>query len=104
MPGRGEVTVAVDGDEIVVTSSSLRSDRVARIFFVSVLGGREFEGGWRCPRRRQSVVGLVVRINTFLESKGWVVNRVGAADEAVQRAIERKRSFQRTKESANIFR
>lgn len=104
MPGFGEVIIAVDGDEVVITSSSLRTNRVARMFFVSVLGAREYDSGWRCPRRRQSVSSLIVRINTFLESKGWAVNRVGAADEAVQRAIERKRSFQRTKESASMFR
>jgi SNF2 family DNA or RNA helicase len=104
MSDRDEVTMVIDGDEVVVTSASLRADRVARIFFTSVLGARPINDGWRCPRRKQSAASLVVRVNTFLESKGWAVNRTAVADEAVQHEIERKCSFQRTRESASAFR
>lgn len=104
MFGHDQVTIVVDGDEVVVTSERLRADRVARMFFSSVLGARSINDGWRCPKRKQSVASLVVRVNTFLESKGWAVDRTGVADEAVQREIERKRSFQRTRESASVFR
>src|SRR5262249_53270926 len=60
--------------------------------------------GWLVPRRRASLSALVLRINTFLERNGWAIDRQGFADEAVQREIERKRSFQRTREKATAFR
>lgn len=104
MANASEVTVTVDGEEVVVFSDSLRADRVARLFFGGVLGARPINDGWRCPRRKQTISSLVVRINSFLESKGWTVTRVGIADEAVQRELERERSFRRTREAASAFR
>lgn len=101
---RGPVTLTVDGDLVLVTSPDTRANRIARLFFQGVLGAQPTENGWRCPRRRGSIQNLVVRINTFLESNGWAVNRVGEVDQAVQREIERKHSFQRTRESATAFR
>ena len=104
MANDNDVTVIVDGEEVVVSSEKLRADRVARLFFSGVLGARPINDGWRCPKRRQTIAGIVVRVNTFLESKGWSVKRAGIADEAVQREIERKRSFQRTRETASAYR
>jgi len=104
MADDNEVTVTIDGEDVVVSSERLRADRVARLFFGGVLGARPINDGWRCPKRKQTVASLVVRVNTFLEAKGWTVKRVGIADEAVQREIERKRSFQRTRETASAFR
>ncbi|HEY1759383.1 MAG TPA: DEAD/DEAH box helicase [Bryobacteraceae bacterium] len=104
MADQSEVTVIVDGDEVVVSSERLRADRVARLFFGGVLGATPINDGWRCPRRKHTISSLVVRVNTFLESKSWTVKRVGAADTAVQHEIERKRSFQRTREAASAFR
>ena len=93
-----------EGDAVTVTHPSLVTNRSARMFFSSILGATRKDDGWTCPRRRRPLGELVVRINTFLENKGWVVERVGIVDEAVQRDIERKRSFQRTKRSAIAFR
>src|SRR5688500_13474668 len=92
-----EVALTVEGDDVVVHGPSLLTNRLARMFFGSIVGGQQTPTGWRCPVRRQSKSVVVVKINTFLESKGWTVKRTGIIDEAVQREIERKRSFQRAK-------
>ncbi len=89
--------IEAQGDAVNVTGSTLLQDRVARLFFVSILGASPIENGWHCPRRSIPLANLVVRINTYLETRGWNVQRIGIADEAVQREIERKRSFQRSR-------
>lgn len=96
--------MSADGDAVIVTHSSLVTNRAARMFFASILGATRKDDGWICPRRRRPLGELVVRINTFLEGKGWTVERVGIVDEAVQRDIERKRSFQRTRRGAITYR
>lgn len=98
------VVMSAADDAVIVTHASLITNRAARMFFASILGATRKDDGWICPRRRRPLGELVVRINTFLESKGWIVERVGIVDEAVQRDIERKRSFQRTRRSAIAFR
>lgn len=104
MATRGQVTITTEGDCVLVSSVELRRDRIARMFFESVLGGVPTENGWRCPRRRNPISVLIVRINTFLENKGWAVDRSAVADDAVQREIERKRSYERTKDRATALR
>jgi SNF2 family DNA or RNA helicase len=99
----GAVELEVDGNDVVAHGAALLTDRTARLFFLGSLGASEVDNGWRCPRRRAPVSNLVVRINTFLESKGWIVSREGIADEAVERALEQKRSFARTREAAEAF-
>lgn len=104
MTPRGDVRVSVDGTDVVVAQPELLSDRSARMMFRSILGARPLNGGWRCPRRHGSLSALIVRINTFLKSQGWRVSLVGVADEAVKREMERKRSFDRARESAAALR
>ena len=104
MNASNEVTVSIEGDEVVVVHPNLIRDRSARMMFSSILGGTATADGWRCPRRNTPLDVLVVRINTFLEDRGWNVSRVGAVDEAVLRAIEQKRSFERTCERASQLR
>jgi SNF2 family DNA or RNA helicase len=103
MATREQATMSVDGDAVVVTGALLLVDRRARLFFSSVIGAEQIEGGWRCPRRRQSLATLILRINAFLETKGWRVQREGLADEEVRRALERKRSFERTRSAASAL-
>lgn len=94
------VELEIQGNDVVVRGASLARDRIARLFFLGSLGAREIENGWCCPRRQGSVSNLVVRINTFLETKGWRVARRGVAEEAVDQAVARRRSFARTREAA----
>jgi SNF2 family DNA or RNA helicase len=94
------VKLEIVGDSVVVTGAEIHRDRTARLFFTSIIGATKLEAGWHCPRRSLSLPTLVVRINTFLEAKGYIVNRVGIADLEVKKEIEKKLSFQRAREAA----
>lgn len=98
------VTLRAEGDHVLATGPDLHVDRRARLFFSSVLGAEAVPEGWRCPRRGSSLADLIVRINNYLETKGWHVERVGVVDDEVQRAIERRRSFERAREAATALR
>ena len=98
------VRLSASADEVVAHSEQLLTDRQARLFFRSVLGASPSADGWVVPRRRLPLADLVVRINSWLEGHGYEVAREGIADEAVEREIRRRRSYQRTKESASAFR
>ncbi|MXZ03240.1 MAG: hypothetical protein F4Y88_06085 [Chloroflexi bacterium] len=98
------VTVEVDGDELVVIQPNLTTNRRARMMFGSMLGSRPITDGWRCFPRQGTTDDLAVRIHTFLEREGWSVILTGSARTAVERAVERKRSFQRTHQAAEEFR
>lgn len=104
MTEQDRVVMSAEGGAVIVTHPSLVTNRATRMFFGTILGATRKDDGWICPRRRRPLGELVVRINTFLEGKGWVVERVGIVDDAVRRDIERKRSFQRTRRSAITLR
>ena len=99
-----QVRVEVDGDRLVVTQPNLLTDRRARMMFGSVLGASPTADGWRCPQRRLTMDDLTLRVNSFLEREGWSVVLVGSAWATVERAAERARSFQRTRQSAEELR
>lgn len=98
------VTIRAEEDTVVVLGDVLAYSRAARLFFRSVLGATPVDGGYRCPRRHQSLATLILRINTFLEREGWVIEREGVVDQEVQRELERRRSFERAKETATAWR
>jgi SNF2 family DNA or RNA helicase len=98
-----DVTLAVEDDSIVVTGSDELETRRARLFFRSVLGAESVDGGWRCPRRNRSLSSLVLRVNDFLEGEDLEVVREGLADREVERELQRRRSFERTREAASQF-
>lgn len=98
-----EVQLSVSGDEVVVVGPRTLDHRPARLFFRSVLGAVATADGWRCPRRHASVTSVVVRINTFLEGQGFRVSRIGQADREVERELERRRSFSRTRDAASSW-
>jgi len=104
MDAPGQVTLQTEGDHVLAMGPDLHQDRRARLFFSSILGAEAILGGWRCPRRQLPISDLVIRINSYLEAKGWRVDRVGAVDDEIQRAIERKRSFERAREAAVALR
>ncbi|WP_228845583.1 SNF2-related protein [Mycobacteroides abscessus] len=101
-PRHAEITV--EGDDVIVTGSAPVADRRARLFFRSVVGATSTGDTWICPRRHHPVAEHIVRINAFLERNGYVVNRVGIADREVERELERRRSFDRTRSAARDFR
>src|SRR2546430_16334964 len=85
------VILRVEGEYVLATGPSLHSDRRARLFFSSILGAEPTPEGWRCPRRHHAVSDLIIRINSYLEAKGWRVERVGVVDDEVQRARSEER-------------
>jgi len=99
----GQVSMQVDGDAVVVRGADLPKDRIARLFFLGSLGAAAIDNGWRCPRRRQPLSKLIVRINTYLSKKGWTVSLDGLVEAEVKRALEHRRSFQRTRERAEAM-
>lgn len=100
-----QIQISVDGDTVFVTGDPrLVQDRSVRLFFSSVLGAQSVKEGWRCPRRHIPIPQLVIRINSFLESRGFRVRRSGIADNAVRIEIERRRSYQRARAAASRFR
>lgn len=101
--GRG-IVVEVDQDDLVVTGPDILDGRQARLFFRGVLGARECEGGWRCPRRRTSMSNLIVRVDNWLEQRGYAVSRRGIVERTVQAELERRRSFVRTRSAADALR
>ncbi len=96
-----DATIRINGESVLVTGSEALQSRNARLFFRSVLGADGEAGGWRCPRRNRSLAALVVRVNNFLENQGWRVEREGLADREVERELERRRSFERTRRTAS---
>lgn len=99
-----QVDLSVDSDDLVVTGPATLTDRRCRLFFKSVLGATENDLGWRCPRRHVPMPSLIIRVNTFLERYGYQVTRHGVADREVERDLERRRSFNRTREAASAWR
>src|SRR5262249_32122543 len=76
----------------------------ARLFFGTVLGAQAIEEGWSCPRRRQELGQLVVRIHRHLLERGWEINQDDRAASEIDRDIRRIASFRRTKERASAIR
>src|SRR5579875_1614012 len=94
----------IDGDDLLVRGTRLANDRRGRLFFRSVLGATPTDEGWRCPRRRTAMSALVMRTYDWLESRGYQVIGERKVDEAVQRELERRRSFARTRDAAIALR
>lgn len=99
-----QVDLTVDSDDLIVTGQATLTDRRCRLFFKSILGATETDTGWRCPRRHVPMPDHIIRVNTFLERYGYRVARHGVVDREVERNIERRRSFTRTREAARDWR
>lgn len=94
------VELRVEGEALRVVGVITLTDRQSRLFFRSIMGGQLLADGWLCPRRNVSISTTVVRVNSFLESRGFLVKRQGVADQEIERELESRRSFARTREAA----
>lgn len=103
MSSRAPVKLSTAGDFVLVEHPDILSDRLARLFFLTVLGASPTALGWRCPRRRDPLQVLLVRINNFLQAKGWSLDRSAVAEQAVEEETQRRRSFARTREEATAL-
>ena len=98
------VALDLEGHDLIVTAPQLAADRRARLFFRSILGGEPVEGGWRCQRRRLSIQVLILRVYDWLQQHGYEVQHQGIVEQTVERELERRRSFHRTREAATRLR
>lgn len=97
------VALTIEGDSVHATGADLLKSRRARLFFRSVLGGTATEDGWQCPPHRMPAQQLVIHVHDWLDRHGYVVKRTGQADQVLDRELERRRSFQRTRAAASSF-
>lgn len=93
------IVITADESGIFVASLQLVTDRRARLFFRSVIGGRAVAGGWYCPRRRLSTATLGLRIYDWLQQYGYEVELQGILEQTVSQELERRRSFSRSRTS-----
>jgi SNF2 family DNA or RNA helicase len=103
-PPAREASVEFDGDAVVIRGPSLISDRQARLYFGSLLGGQELTDGWRCPRRSRALAEFALQINSYLVKRGYQLQRGAGVEESIRRDEERRRSFDRTREAARDLR
>lgn len=95
--------VSLEGDVVTVIAEGLDDTRL-QLYFRSILGCEEIEGGWACPLRRRPGNDLVVQIAKQLGSRGYRVAASGdLADQAIQRDVERMRSFERAESAARDY-
>lgn len=92
--------ITLDGDVLYVRGDAALQTRAAKLFFRAVLGASPIEDGWSCPRRSQPIPKLILRVNTWLESNGFKVAREAGVARAVDRELQRRRSFLRTREQS----
>jgi hypothetical protein len=92
--GEGHVEVAGEG---------LADNRLG-LYFGPILGCELTDGAWVCPLRRETGNELVVKIATQLRSRGYeVVASGGPADQALQRDIDRLRSYERSERAGREY-
>ena len=95
--------IEVEDNEVVVTGASNLHGRQGRRFFQTILGGRPLSDGWRIARRGRRTEDLVVRIDNFLKAEGFVISRGELAERGVELALERRRSLERTRGEATLW-
>jgi SNF2 domain-containing protein len=100
---RPRAEVALADDVVKVTLPDLADSRL-ELYFRAILGCELKDGVWVCPLRRRSGNDLIVQVATQLRRRGFEVAATGGpADQALQRDIDRLRSFERAKRAARDF-
>ncbi|MEX2447990.1 MAG: DEAD/DEAH box helicase [Solirubrobacterales bacterium] len=95
--------VTLEEDQIRVEAEQLADNRL-ELYFRAILGCELVNGAWICPLRRRSGNDLIVQIATQLRSRGYEVTASGGpADRALQREVDRLRSFERADRAARDF-
>ena len=92
------------GEERVEVRGEGLDDRRLHLYFGAILGCDHVDGGWVCPLRREAGNELVVKIASQLRSRGYeVVATGGPADQALQRDIDRLRSYERSAQAGRAY-
>src|SRR5436305_8860948 len=94
------VTLQPEEDGLLVLGEQIAKDRAAFLYLRASLGAAQVAGGWQVPRRGPNMTWLVMRVHDWLVSHGYSVEAEGIADSAIAQELERRRSFQRTREAA----
>lgn len=94
--------VALRSEEngLLVLGEEIAKDRAAFLYLRASLGAVPVDGGWLVPQRRHNVTWLVMRVHDWLTSHGYGVRAEGIVHSAITQELERRRSFQRTREAA----
>ncbi|MGE5282816.1 MAG: SNF2-related protein [Chloroflexota bacterium] len=98
---RAEITL---GDDHVEVSGEGLNDSRLDLYFGAILGCERSEDGWVCPLRREVGNDLVVKIAAQLRSRGYeVIASGGPADLALERDIDRLRSYERAAQAGRDY-
>lgn len=98
VPPRAEIRL--EGDLVTVTGVALHDER-DRLLFEAILGAERTEDGWHCQVHSGDGEALVLRVTRHLQSSGRDVSATSdRAQQAIERDIERLRSFERTQIAA----
>ena len=97
------VTLRPEETGLLVLGEEIAEDRAAFLYLRASLGAVPVDGGWRVPRRRHNATWLVMRVHDWLTSHDYGVRAEGVADSAITQELERRRSFQRTREAASAL-
>jgi SNF2 family DNA or RNA helicase len=97
------VILRPEDDGLLVLGADIAADRAGFLYLHASLGATRVEGGWLVPHRRRSTAWLILRVHDWLTSHGYNVKAEGQADSTIDQELERRRSFQRTREAASDF-
>jgi hypothetical protein len=97
-PSGSSEQLRVEDDVLYV--EGVVSSRATRLFIEGVLGGERSATGWRIEPRSRSMEELCILIFNWLTNRGHTPVLSGVVDVAVERDLERRRSFQRAKIAA----
>ena len=86
-------------DGLLVLGDQIARDRAAFLYLRASLGAVKVDRGWHVPRRRHNPIWLVMRVHDWLVSHGYSVDAEGIADSAIAQELERRRSFERTRQA-----
>jgi SNF2 family DNA or RNA helicase len=91
-------------DAIIAEGIALTTPRARRFFGIVLFGEQEEPGRWRIPLRRQPATAVIERIAAWAVDEDLVAE---AHEERAQAALEflvqRRRSYERTREAASAF-
>jgi len=98
------VEVRLEGDILTVTGVALDGER-DRLLFDALLGAERTANGWNCPVRDRDAEQLVLEVTRHLTAAGREVAATSdRAERALQRDVERTRSYQRALHGSRAWR
>jgi len=98
------VELRLEGDVLTVTGAALDDER-DRLLFEALLGAERTQEGWSCPVRDRDPEQLVLEVTRHFQGAGREVRASSdRAERAMQREVERTRSYERALEGSRAWR